>query len=99
MLRVVGVTLGGEIRVKNRNRPSRETKGQNSVPAVLTSDPRFSGGVHVPDVVLQLMYRSCAPAPSGRAVANTTYRSPASTNRLEAPESALMIASSASGAP
>src|SRR6476660_7464694 len=98
MLRVIGVTLGGEIRVKNRNRPSRETKGQNSVPAVLTSDPRFNGGLHVLDPVLQLMYRSSAPTPSLRAAAKTTYRSSASTKRLDAPESALMIGSSATGA-
>src|SRR5689334_13369778 len=98
MLRVMGDTPGGEMRVKNRYFPSRVTNGQNSVPAVFTAGPRLRGRLNVPATLRKLTYRSIAPRPSGRFAAKMRYRSSGSTNALDAPESALTVASSGTGA-
>src|SRR5690349_9732012 len=98
MLRVMGDTPGGEIRVKNRYFPSRVTNGQNSVPAVFTAGPRLRGGLKVPAAVRKLIYKSIAPRPSGRFAAKMRYRSSGSTNAFDAPESAFTVASIATGA-
>src|SRR4030081_748328 len=86
------------MRVKYRYFPSRDTNGQNSVADVLISGPRLRGVVHE-SPRRKLTYRSPLPAPSGRIAENTTYRSPGSTKRFEAPESAFTIAGKTCGAP